>query len=94
MKCIQYELYRQATFLKKQGKNNFEIGWAGQKIWSRSKTFSFPLFFIFCGLHGVSKLHGHSNIFFLGVNQSGPKMSSTTNHNFFRALGQLNGPWC
>ena len=32
--------------------------------------------------------------FFLGVNRSGPRMSSTTNHKIYRALGQLQGPWC
>jgi hypothetical protein len=32
--------------------------------------------------------------FFLGVNQSGCRTSSTTNHRFYRALRQLHGPWC
>ena len=38
----------------------------------------------------------HFDIFFfpLGVNQSGPGMSSTTNHIFCKALGWLHGPWC
>jgi hypothetical protein len=38
------------------------------------------------------KLHGHSDIFFLqvGVNQSDPGTSSTTNHKFYRALGRLH----
>ena len=31
--------------------------------------------------------------FFLGVNQSGPKTSSTTNHKFYKALRRLQGPW-
>ena len=39
---------------------------------------------------GDLELHGHSNIFFLGVKRSGPRMSSTTNH---RALGRLHVPW-
>ena len=43
---------------------------------------------------GDLELHGHFEIFFLGVNRSGPKTSSTTNHKFYRALGQLQGPWC
>ena len=38
------------------------------------------------------KSHGHSNIFFLGVNQSGLGTSSTTNHGFYKALGRLHGP--
>ena len=32
--------------------------------------------------------------FFVGVNRSDPRRSSTTNHKFFRAMGQLHGPWC
>ena len=32
--------------------------------------------------------------FFLGVNRSGPGMSSTTNHKIYMALGQRHGPWC
>ena len=40
------------------------------------------------------ELHGHSDIFFLGVNRSGPGTSSTTNHKFYRALGRLHGPRC
>ena len=35
---------------------------------------------------GDLELHGHFLIFFLGVNWSGPKTNSTTNHNFI-------GPW-
>jgi hypothetical protein len=33
-------------------------------------------------------------IVFLDVIQNGPKTSSTTNHEFYRALGRLHGPWC
>ena len=33
-------------------------------------------------------------IFFLGVNRCGPGTRSTTNHKFYKALGQLHGPWC
>ena len=43
---------------------------------------------------GDLELHGHSDIFFLGVNRSGPGTNSTTNHRFYMALGQLHGPWC
>ena len=44
---------------------------------------------------GDLELHGHSSIFFLiGVNGRGPMTSSTTNHEFYRALGRLHGPWC
>ena len=44
---------------------------------------------------GDLKLHGHfDSFFYLGVNQSGPRTSSTTDHKFYRALGQLHGPWC
>ena len=43
---------------------------------------------------GDLELHGHSDKFFLGVNQSGHGMSSTTNHKVYMALGQLHGPWC
>ena len=32
--------------------------------------------------------------FFLGVNQSGPRLSSTTNYKSYMALGWLRGPWC
>ena len=32
--------------------------------------------------------------FFLGVNRSGPKMNSTTNHKNYRALGRLHGSRC
>ena len=32
--------------------------------------------------------------FSLGVNQSGPRTSSTTNHKFYSTLGRLHGPWC
>jgi hypothetical protein len=32
--------------------------------------------------------------FFLGVNWSGPKMSSTTNQRSYMALKWLHGPWC
>ena len=35
-----------------------------------------------------------SQIFFLSVNQNDPGMSLTTNHKFYKALGQLHGPWC
>ena len=41
------------------------------------------------------ELHGHSDIFFFGVNHSGLGTSLTTNHIlFYRALGQLHDPWC
>ena len=44
---------------------------------------------------GSLKLHDYSVIFSLfGVNRSGPRMSSTTNHNFYRAMEQLHVPWC
>ena len=43
---------------------------------------------------GDIKLHGHSNMVFLDVNQSKPEASLTTNHKFYRALGILRGPWC
>ena len=43
---------------------------------------------------GDLELHGHSNIFFLGVNRSGRTTNSTANPKFYRALGQLHGPWC
>ena len=33
-------------------------------------------------------------LFFIGVNLSGPETSSTSNHRFYRTLGQLHGPWC
>ena len=45
-------------------------------------------------LLGDLEPHDHSDIFLLGVNQSGPKMNSTTNHKFYRALELLHGPWC
>ena len=45
-------------------------------------------------LSGDLKLHDHSNIISLGVNRSGPRTSSTTNHKFYKALGQPHGPWC
>ena len=32
--------------------------------------------------------------FLLGVNWSRPMTCSTTNHNFYKALGRLRGPWC
>ena len=32
--------------------------------------------------------------FFLGVNQIGPKSSSTSNPTFYKAVGWLHGPWC
>ena len=34
------------------------------------------------------------SFFFFGVNRSGPRTSSTTNHTFHRALGRFHGPWC
>ena len=34
------------------------------------------------------------NFFFLSVNWSDPRTSSTTNHILYRALGRLHGPWC
>jgi hypothetical protein len=41
------------------------------------------------------ELHGHFDVFFyLSVNGSGPGTSSTTNHKFYEALGQLHGPRC
>ena len=33
-------------------------------------------------------------IVFLDVIWNGPKMSLTSNHRFYRALGRLHGPWC
>ena len=38
------------------------------------------------------QIHGHSNIFFLGVNWSGPRTSSIANHKYYKALGRLHGP--
>ena len=32
--------------------------------------------------------------FFLGVNQSGPRTSLTSNHRFYKTLERLHGPWC
>ena len=32
--------------------------------------------------------------FSFGVNRSGPGTSSTTNRNFYKALGRLHGRWC
>ena len=43
---------------------------------------------------GDLKLHGHSDIFFFGVNRSGLRTSSIANHTFYKALGWLHGPWC
>jgi hypothetical protein len=43
---------------------------------------------------GNLKLHGHSDHFFLGVNQSDHGMSSTSNYRFYKALKRLHGPWC
>ena len=43
---------------------------------------------------GDLKLHGHSDIFFLGVNWSGHGTNSTTSGKFYKALGHLHGPWC
>ena len=43
---------------------------------------------------GDLKLHGHSDIFLLAVNQSHPRTSSIANHRFYRALGRLHGLWC
>ena len=31
---------------------------------------------------------------FLGVNQTDPRTSSTSNHKFYRAWERLHGPWC
>ena len=45
---------------------------------------------MFCDL----ELHGHSDIFSLVLTESGWGTSSTTNHKFDKALGQLHGPWC
>ena len=47
---------------------------------------------------GDFERHGHSDIFSFGVNQSGPRSSSTTNHILYRALDDLmvhgvNDPW-
>ena len=44
-------------------------------------------------LLGTSNFMAHRH-FFLGVNQSGARTSSTTNHRFYEGLGQLHGPWC
>ena len=43
---------------------------------------------------GGLKLHDHSDIFFLDVNQSGPGMSLTTNHVLYMVLGRLHDPRC
>jgi hypothetical protein len=43
---------------------------------------------------GDLELHGHSDIFSLGVNRSDPRASSIPNHKFSRILGGLHGPWC
>ena len=43
---------------------------------------------------GDLELHDHSDIFFLGVNRSGPGTSSTLDHILYKALGRLHGPWC
>ena len=43
---------------------------------------------------GHLELHDYFDIFFLGVNQSGLGTSSIANHKFYKALGQLHGPWC
>ena len=42
------------------------------------------------------ELHGHSEFWFcvLGVIQSDPRTSSTTNHIVYWAKGRLHGPWC
>ena len=38
-------------------------------------------------LLGISNVMVTLTFFFLGVNQSGPKMHSVRNHEFYRALG-------
>jgi hypothetical protein len=43
---------------------------------------------------GDLELHGHSDIFFFGVNRNDHGTSSTTNHKFYKTLGRLHGPWC
>jgi hypothetical protein len=45
---------------------------------------------------GDLKLHGHSDKknSSLGVNQSGPKMSATTNPIFYKAWERLHSSWC
>ena len=40
------------------------------------------------------KLHRHYDVFFFGVNRSGPTTSSTTRHRFCRILGRFHGLWC
>jgi hypothetical protein len=45
-------------------------------------------------LFGDLELHGHSDIFPHGVNQSALGTSSTTNRKFYMGLGQLHAPWC
>ena len=32
--------------------------------------------------------------YFLGVNRSGPRTTSTTNHKFYKSVGRLHDPWC
>jgi hypothetical protein len=44
--------------------------------------------------HWVLELHGHCDIFFFGINRSGPGTSSIANYKCDMALGQLHGPWC
>ena len=43
---------------------------------------------------GDLELHGHSDIFLLGVNWSATGMTQKTNHKFYGALERLHGPWC
>ena len=43
---------------------------------------------------GVLELLVTLTFFFIGLNRSGPWTSSTANHIFYRALGQLHDPWC
>ena len=47
-----------------------------------------------CLLGASNSIWGSLRHFFLGVNWSGRGMSSTTNHKFYKASGQLHGPWC
>jgi hypothetical protein len=63
---------------------------------SSSSSSSFVLF----GRGGGAKEGGRGSnsmvnltFFFLAINRSGPKTSSTTNHIFYRTLGWLHGPW-
>ena len=44
--------------------------------------------------YGNLELHGHLDMFFLGVNGSGPGTSSTSNHIFYKALGHMHGLRC